>query len=83
MTPSIRRKLEQLQPDQPLGIEIGEINFQPEAVTLATNDFMFNLGKAVTIVFVVLLIAMGRQTGLIIGVVLFLTIMAAFFVMYL
>jgi hypothetical protein len=32
---------------------------------------MFNLGKAVTIVFVVLIFAMGRKTGLIIGLVLF------------
>jgi multidrug efflux pump subunit AcrB len=83
MGDGVSRTLERLKPDQPLGIEIGQINFQPEAVTLATNDFMFNLGKAVTIVFVVLLIAMGRQTGLIIGAVLFLTIMATFFVMYL
>ena len=43
---------------------------------------MFNLGKAVSIVFVVLLFAMGRKTGLIIGMVLFLTIMATFLVMY-
>jgi multidrug efflux pump subunit AcrB len=75
--------LERLKPEQPIGVEIGQINFQPTAVTLATNDFMFNLGKAVVIVFVVLLIAMGRQTGLIIGAVLFLTIMATFLVMYL
>jgi multidrug efflux pump subunit AcrB len=79
---AVRRRLEQLKVSQPLGIEIGEINFQPEAVTLATNDFMFNLAKAVTIVFVVLLIAMGRKTGLIIGAVLFLTIMATFLVMF-
>jgi multidrug efflux pump subunit AcrB len=79
----IRRKLEELKNDQPVGIEIGEINFQPEAVAHATNEFMFNLGKAVTIVFVVLLITMGRKTGLTIGIVLFLTIMATFFVMYL
>lgn len=83
MGDGVKRTLERLEADQPLGIEIGQINFQPTAVTLATNDFMFNLGKAVTIVFVVLLIAMGRQTGLIIGAVLFLTIMATFFVMYL
>jgi len=82
MGAAVRQKLDELKKDQPIGIEISSINFQPEAVTLATNDFMFNLGKAVTIVFVVLLIAMGRKTGLIIGAVLFLTIMATFFVMY-
>jgi multidrug efflux pump subunit AcrB len=78
----VRRKLEQLKGDQPVGVEIGDINFQPEAVSAATSDFIFNLGKAVTIVFVVLIFTMGRKTGFIIGIVLFLTIMATFLVMY-
>jgi multidrug efflux pump subunit AcrB len=82
MGEGVRRKLEELKPDQPIGVEIGEINFQPEAVSAATNEFVFNLGKAVTIVFVVLLLTMGRKTGFIIGAVLFLTIMATFLVMY-
>ncbi|MFO0947502.1 MAG: efflux RND transporter permease subunit [Planctomycetota bacterium] len=83
MGEGVRRKLEDLRSMQPIGIEIGEINFQPEAVIQATNEFMFNLAKAVSIVFVVLFITMGRKTGLIIGLVLFLTIMATFLVMYL
>lgn len=83
MGTGIRAKLAQLLPNQPIGIEISEINFQPEAVTIATNDFIWNLAKAVSIVFIVLLITMGRKTGLIIGAVLFLTIMATFLVMYL
>jgi multidrug efflux pump subunit AcrB len=82
MGEGVRRKLQELKQYQPVGIEIGEINFQPEAVSAATNDFVFNLGKAVTIVFVVLIFAMGRKTGFIIGIVLFLTIMATFLVMY-
>ncbi len=83
MGKALREKLAELQDNQPVGIEIGEINFQPEAVSAAVNEFMFNLGKAVFIVFVVLILAMGRKTGLIIGLVLFLTIMATFLVMYL
>ncbi len=79
---AVRQTLDRLKPNQPIGIEIGEINFQPEAVAQATNEFMFNLAKAVTIVFVVLFFAMGRKTGVIIGIVLVLTIMATFFVMY-
>jgi multidrug efflux pump subunit AcrB len=82
MGEAVRRKLEELKRYQPVGIEIGDINFQPEAVTASTNDFVFNLAKAVTIVFVVLLFTMGRKTGFIIGIVLFLTIMATFLVMY-
>jgi multidrug efflux pump subunit AcrB len=83
MGAAVREKLDQLRGSQPLGMEIGEINFQPEAVSQATNEFVFNLGKAVTIVFVVLIFAMGRKTGFIIGLVLFLSIMATFLVMYL
>lgn len=83
MGEGVRRKLSELRADQPIGIEIGEINFQPEAVISGTNEFIFNLAKAVTIVFVVLLFAMGRKTGVIIGMVLFLTIMSTFLVMYL
>lgn len=79
----VREKLASLAGTQPVGMEIGEINFQPEAVSAATNEFVFNLAKAVTIVFVVLFFAMGRKTSLIIGGVLFLTIMATFLVMYL
>src|SRR5262245_59143172 len=82
MGDGVRRKLEQLKQYQPIGIEFGEINFQPTAVSSAINEFMWNLGKAVSIVFVVLVLAMGLRTGLIIGVVLFLTIMATFLVMY-
>jgi multidrug efflux pump subunit AcrB len=82
MGDAVRKKLDELKANQPIGIEIGSINFQSEAVTLAINDFSFNLAKAVTIVFVVLFFAMGRKTGIIIGVVLFLTIMATFLVMY-
>src|SRR5262249_29531906 len=82
MGEGIRQKLDELKRKQPVGIDIGEINFQPEAVAHATRNFMFNLGKAVSIVFVALLFTMGRKTGFIIGIVLFITIMATFLVMY-
>ena len=51
-------------------------------MTIVAAKVMFNLAKAVSIVFVVLLITMGRKTGFIIGIVLFITILATFFVMY-
>src|SRR5262245_5153863 len=77
----VRRKIEQLEPSRPVGIELNEINFQSKAVSSAIREFMFNLAKAVSIVFVVLLLAMGRKTGFIIGVVLLVTIMGTFAVM--
>jgi multidrug efflux pump subunit AcrB len=81
MGDGIRKKLDELKQYQPIGIEFGEINFQPAAVRDAINEFMWNLGKAVSIVVIVLLLAMGWRTALIIGIVLFLTIMATFLVM--
>jgi len=83
MGAAVRHKLDELRPLQPIGIEIGKINFQPEAVAVATNSFVFNLIKAVTIVFVVLLIAMGLRAGLSVGLVLFLTILSTILIMYL
>jgi multidrug efflux pump subunit AcrB len=82
MGEGVRKKLAELKPNQPIGITIGEVNFQPEAVTEATNLFAFNILKAVSIVFIVLLIAMGRKAGFIIGIVLILTILATIQVMY-
>jgi multidrug efflux pump subunit AcrB len=82
MGEGVRRKLAQLEQYRPIGMEFGEINFQPKAVSSAVNEFMWNLGKAISIVFVVLIFAMGLRTGLIIGMVLFITIMATFLVMY-
>lgn len=82
MGKGIRERLEQLKSLQPIGIEIGEINFQPEAVSEATKAFISKLGQAVAVVLVVLIVAMGLKTGIIIGMVLFLTIMATFLVMF-
>ncbi len=81
MGDGVRQKLDELKRYQPVGIEFGEINFQPKAVSSAITEFMFNLVKAVSIVFVVLIFAMGLRTGLIIGMVLFLTIISTFLLM--
>ncbi len=83
MGEAVHRKLTELKPNQPIGIELGEINFQPTSVDTAVRAFMFNLVKAVSIVFVVLIFTMGLRTGAIIGAVLFITIVTTFFVMYL
>jgi multidrug efflux pump subunit AcrB len=81
MGAGVLKTLEAMKANQPLGIEIHHINFQPIAVTEATRTFTLNLVKAVTIVFVVLLFAMGRRAGFIIGFVLFITIIGSFLVM--
>jgi multidrug efflux pump subunit AcrB len=81
MGQGVQRRLAELKADQPVGIDIGQVNFQSEAVLEATGAFVFNLIKAVTIVVVVLLFAMGMRAGLMIGIVLLLTILATLQVM--
>ena len=78
---AVEKKLEEMKANQPVGIEIHYVNFQPTTVSEATRGFALNLLKAVTIVFLVLLIAMGRKAGFIVGFVLLITILGTFLVM--
>lgn len=73
MGAAIEERIRQLAPRIPLGMELHKVSFQADTVTEAINDFISNLVAAVLIVFVVLLFAMGLRSGLIIGVILFIT----------
>ena len=77
----INAKLQELESQKPLGIEIGVISHQAKDVEKAINSFMINLLEAVAIVVVVLLLFMGLRSGLIIGFVLFVTIATSFIFM--
>jgi len=81
MGESIQKKLTQVESLIPVGMDIGIVSMQSEAVTIAINSFVQNLMEAVLIVVVVLLLFMGLRSGLIIGFVLFLTIAGTFLVM--
>ena len=78
MGDAVLKRMQELQSQIPLGIEIGKISVQPEAVTAAINGFLVNLIEAVVIVIVVLLVFMGLRSALIIGAILTLTILATF-----
>jgi multidrug efflux pump subunit AcrB len=82
MGEALTRRLEELQPLLPIGIEATVIALQSEAVTKSINGFMVNLIEAIVIVVVVLLLFMGLRAGLLIGFILFLTISASFIVMH-
>lgn len=77
----IDEKLKELEVQKPLGIQIGVISHQAKDVELAINSFMVNLAQAVGIVVFVLLLFMGLKSGLIIGTVLLVTIIATFIFM--
>jgi len=81
MGDGVIKRIDELQGEIPLGMELIEIAMQSKAVTQAVNSFVINLLEAVAIVVVVLLLFMGLRSGLIIGFVLLLTIAATFMVM--
>ena len=78
MGDALARRVEALQPQIPLGIEVGIISLQSEAVTKAIDGFVVSLIQAVAIVIVVLLLFMGLRSGLVIGFVLVVTIAGSF-----
>ncbi|MDH3213641.1 MAG: efflux RND transporter permease subunit, partial [Myxococcales bacterium] len=81
MGEALKRRLQELLPQIPLGIRLGLISVQSEAVTQAIGGFVVSLLEAVAIVIVVLLFFMGLRSGLLIGFVLFLTICGTFIFM--
>ena len=81
MGKSLQKRLKELREQAPLGMEMNVIALQTEAVTTAINGFLVSLAQAVAIVVIVLLIFMGLRSGLIIGSVLFITIMGTFIFM--
>ncbi len=77
----VQQRIRELGSRIPLGMELQKVSFQGDTVTTAINEFIKNLGMSVVIVFVVLLLAMGLRSGLIIGVVLFITMCGTMLVM--
>lgn len=78
MGDAIKSKLEELQELKPEGIEINTIYYQSDDVTVAVNVFVMNLIQAVVIVVALLMLFMGWQSGLLIGFILILNILATF-----
>jgi multidrug efflux pump subunit AcrB len=75
---AISKRLEELRSLTPVGMQIDTIYYQPRRVDEAITGFALNLAEAVAIVIVVLLLFMGPQSGLLIGVILLITICGSF-----
>ena len=75
---AVDQRLAQLESSRPLGIELTTVYNQPEVVGEAVRDFLVSLVQAVAIVIIVLLIAMGLRSGLLMGGILLLTILGTF-----
>ena len=81
MGEAVKKRLAELEVQTPVGIKLDVINFQSDDVTKAVNSFVINFIEAVAIVVVVLLIFMGLRSGLLIGTVLAITVLATMIVM--
>ncbi|MBB3697444.1 efflux RND transporter permease subunit [Flammeovirga yaeyamensis] len=75
------QRMQELQEELPAGIQIKEIYSQPQRVEVAVNDFVFNLVISIAIVIVILLLAMGYRSGLLISSGLLFTILGTLIVM--
>jgi multidrug efflux pump subunit AcrB len=78
---AIDRRLEELVPDLPIGIEVRRVHWMSDIVDDAVKSFLVSFAQAVGIVLVVLTVAMGWRMGMIIGSALVLTILASFTLM--
>ncbi|MCP4454770.1 MAG: efflux RND transporter permease subunit, partial [Planctomycetes bacterium] len=78
MGTSVKEKLHELEGRQPPGMELNIIYYQSQVVTESVNAFLANLGEAVVIVVVLLMLFMGWQSGMLIGMILLLTILGTF-----
>ncbi len=78
---AIDKRLAELLPQLPAGIEVERFVWQSDLVDEAIGGFVINLAEAVLIVFAVLAVSMGLRMGLVIGWALLLTILGTFMVM--
>ena len=78
---AVLARMQQLEYQRPIGIEINSIYNQPAEVAASVDGFVINLAESVLIVIVVLLVFMGLRSGLLIGLILLLTVLGTFIFM--
>lgn len=80
---SVEAKLQSMQHLMPLGAELHPLYQQHSIVNESVNSFALNVFLSVAIVVGVLCLAMGVRAGVIMGAVLFLTVLGTLLVMWL
>ncbi|SDS55324.1 Multidrug efflux pump subunit AcrB [Halopseudomonas xinjiangensis] len=78
----VEATLETEEPNMPLGAALHPIYQQHQVVDESVNSFALNVFLSVAIVVGVLCLAMGLRAGLVIGAVLFLTVLGTLLVMW-
>lgn len=80
---AIHKKVEEIKTTLPVGIEFGEIAFQPTDISKSIHEFIKSLYEAIIIVIVLLLFTLGPRMGLIVGIGAPITICITFIAMWL
>ncbi len=78
---AVDTKLASIESVRPAGMKIETMYNQPNEVAYSVSSFVWNLIAAVVIVITVLLIFMGFKSGILIGLILFLTCLGTFLLM--
>jgi len=80
---AVRAKLDALTPFLPVGVEVHAIYDQSVVVDDAVKGFLINLAASVAIVIGALCLFMGWRAGVVVGSILFLTVLGTLFLMWL
>jgi multidrug efflux pump subunit AcrB len=75
---AVDAKLAEVMQNVPVGFHTEKIFFQPDKVTDAVSNFMWNLVESVIIVILMLIFTMGFRSGIIIGFGLILSVAVSF-----
>jgi len=78
---ALDKRINELEYQRPVGMEIHTVYNQPAEVEKSVNGFIISLAEAVAIVILVLLIFMGMRSGVLIGLILLLTVLGTFIFM--
>lgn len=83
MGEAVRARMDALERDRPIGIDILPISDQSVTVKASVNDFVVNVAVALAIVVGTLLVFMGLRSGVLMGGILLVTVAGTLFGMYL
>ena len=81
MGKAVSKRLDELNENLPIGIEVHRIHWQADVVDEAISNFLISFLEAVVIVLIVLTIGMGWRLSVIIGIALIGTILGSFLLM--
>lgn len=79
---AVQARIDALENERPIGINVTAISDQGSAVKASVDDFVVNVGVALAIVVGTLLVFMGLRSGILMGGILLVTVAGTLFGMY-